>query len=166
MKNMYLITIGLFIQFFSITATAEDNWKVRIDPEDRSRCLLESVTHTFNDGQAETSIKLVYTGEAFFAATKSNIDFERRGTGLQVDRLEPRPIDEIYMKKTAVFTRDIDKLHKEFVRGASAKLTLAFWPLIPNTETHVIEFSLYGYTRAYHQFLKCKQELTETGASN
>lgn len=157
MKKIYLILIGLFFQFISVTVTAGDNWQVRIDPEDRSRCLLESATNVFNDGQAETSVKLVYIGDALYAATKSSIDLEYPGIGLQVDRHEQHPIDEVYMKKTAVFSKNIDKIHKQFIEGAKAKLTLGFWPLIPKTRTHVIEFSLFGYTKAYQQFLKCKE---------
>ena len=157
MKLIYLISIGLFFQFVSVTVTAGDNWQVRIDPEDRTRCLLESVKYVFNDGQAETSAKLVYTGDALYAATKSNIDLDYPGIGLQVDRLEQHPIDEVSMKKTAVFNKNIDKLHQQFIDGANAKLTLGFWQLIPKTKVHVIEFSLFGYTKAYQQFLKCKK---------
>ena len=157
MKIIYLISIGLFFQFVSVTVTAGENWQVRIDPEDRSRCLLESVKNVFNDGQAETSVKLVYTGDALYAATKSNIDFDYPGIGLQVDRHEQHPIDEVYMKKTAVFSKNSDTLHKQFINGANAKLTLGFWPLIPKTKVHVIEFSLFGYTKAYQQYLMCKK---------
>jgi len=157
MKKIILIPIGLFFQFVSLIAFAGDNWKVRIDPDDRSRCLMESVTHVVNDGQSETSVKLVYTGDALYAATKSNIDLEYRGIGLQVDRLEQHPIDEVYMKKTAVFARNIDKINKQFIDGINAKLTLGFWPLLPKTKTHVIEFSLIGYTKAYQQFLNCQK---------
>ena len=157
MNKIYLISIGLFFQLVSVSATAGDNWKVRIDPENRSRCLLESATHVINDGQAETSVKLVYTGNALYAATKSNIDIDYPGIGLQVDGFDQHPIDEVYMKKTAVFSKDLDKLHKQFIYGVNAKLILGFWPLLPKTKTHVIEFSLIGYTKTYQQFLKCNK---------
>lgn len=158
MKNIYLISIGLFFQLASTTVTATDNWEVRHDPEHPSRCFLESATHVFNDGQAETSVKLIYIGEALYAATQSNIDLDYPGIGLQVDGHEQHRVDGVYMKKTAVFTKDIDKIHQQFIYGAKAKLTLGFWPLIPKTKTYDIEFSLYGYTKAYQEFLKCRKE--------
>lgn len=157
MNKVYLISIGLLFQLMSVSVTAGDNWMVRIDPENRSRCLLESATHVFNDGQAETSAKLVYTGDALYAATKSNIDIDYPGVGLQVDRYDQFPVDELYMKKTVVFSKDINKIHKQFIDGIKAKLTIGFWPLLPKTKPHVIEFSLIGYTKAYQQFLNCKK---------
>lgn len=155
MKKIYLMTIGLFFQFASFTVTAAENWTVRPDPENPARCLLESVTHIFSDGQAETAAKLVYTGDSLYAATQSNIDLDYPGIGLQVDGLEQHLIDGVYMKKTAVFSKNIAEIHNQFIDGIKAKLTLGFWPLLPKSRTYVIEFSLIGYTKAYQQYLKC-----------
>ena len=157
MKNIYIISMGLIFQFVCGAAAAEDNWEVKVEHEDGTRCLLESVTKIFNDGQAETVAKLVYTGDTLYAATQSNINLEYEGIGLQVDDLEQHRVDGVYMLKTAVFSKNIETIHKQFIHGLKAKVTLGFWPLIPKTKTYDIEFSLIGYTKAYHQFLECKR---------
>ena len=151
------ISVAVVFQFISFSVFAGDNWMVKLDPENRTRCLMESATQVFNDGQAESSAKLVYTGDALYVATKSNIDVEYKGVGLKVDHFDPHSIDELYMKKTAVFTSNIDKIHKQFIYGANARLTLGFWPLMPKTKTHTIDFSLFGYTKAYKQFQNCQK---------
>lgn len=158
MNKFSLISIAMLFQFLNVAVAENDNWRVVIDsdPESSSRCLLESVTHTIDDGHTETSVKLVYTGDALYAATKSDIDLGYPGVGLKVDRHAQHRIDEVYMEKTAVFKKDINKIHSEFIAGAKARLILGFWPTLEKTESKVIEFSLYGYTRTYQRFLQCK----------
>lgn len=158
MKQIYLITTGLVFQAMSGTVAAVDNWEVRVEHENGTRCILESATQVFNDGQAETVAKLVYTGEALYAATQSNINLQYPGIGLQVDGLEQHPVDGVYMLKTAVFSKNVETIHQQFIHGIKAKVTLGFWPLIPQTKTYDIEFSLIGYTKAYHQYLECKKK--------
>lgn len=159
MKKFNLISVVIAFMFANIATAEDDNWRVVIDndPESPSRCLMESATHIINDGHTETSVKLVYTGDALYAATKSDIDLSYPGVGLQVDRYEQHGIDGVYMEKTAVFNKAIEKIHRQFISGASAKLTLGFWPTLDKTESRVIEFNLYGYTKTYQQFLQCRK---------
>lgn len=118
---------------------------------------MESSTQVVDDGQTKTYVKLVYTGMALYVATKSHIDLTYPGVGLQVDSNPQHQIDQLVQEKTAVFTTDIGKIHKQFILGAKAKLTLGFWPTQPKTKTRIIEFSLFGYTKAYHKFQKCNE---------
>lgn len=160
MDKNYVIVIGVLFQFISISAVAGENWKVIIadDPVSKtSRCLMESKTQVTEDGQTKTYVKLVYTGTGLYAATKSHIDLTYPGVGLQVDSNPQLKIDKLVKEKTAVFVKDISIIHKQFIHGAKAKLALGFWPTWPKTKTRIIEFSLFGYTKAYQQFQKCNK---------
>ena len=101
-------------------------------------------------------MKLIYSGSAFYAVTNSRIDLSYPNVGLQVGTEPVNKIERLHNKNTAVFANN-KLIHKQFVAGRTAKLSLGFWPTWPKTITRVIEFDLVGYTKAYRQLIKCQK---------
>lgn len=151
----FLLSFSVFAQESSVV----ENWKVVIDNDPVSRsavCLLESTTHVIEDGQTKTPVKLVNSGSAIYAVTNSRIDLSYPKVGLQVGTDPVNNIERLHNKNTAVFANN-KLIHKQFIAGRTAKLSLGFWPTWPKTITRVIEFNLVGYTKAYRQLKKCQK---------
>ena len=124
----------------------------------RDRCLLQSKAEAISDGHDDIPIHLVLTVDALLVVTESNIDLTYPGIGLQVDRLDPIPIDRLFKKTMVVFDRDIATIVEEFIKGYRATVSLGFWPTWPKGQTQSATFSLLGFTQAYHAFRACEDD--------
>jgi len=159
MSKLPMLAAATLCLLMSLPVTATDNWRLIISnsPEGQTpACLMESATRMINDGQTETPVKLVYTGQALYAVTKSHIDLSYPEVGIQVDKHQQHPIDRLHGQDTAVFNSHINVINKQLSAGNRAKLALGFWPTWPKTRTRIIEFSLGGFTRTYKQFKNCQ----------
>ena len=159
MNKIQLISLSGLFFLLTVPAFAGDNWTVVIDEDplsQSSQCLLESVTHTIEDGQTDTPVKLVYNGKHIVATSKSTLDLSYPNVGLKVATHEPYKIDRVHKKTIAVFSTQASSIHKAFIAGKKAQLALGFWPTWPQTHTRIIEFSLIGYTKAHEQFVECQ----------
>ena len=155
----YLATaLALLAVIAAAVVAADANWFVRegLDPiSGERRCLLESSTKEVDDGQTTTSMRIVYTGQAFAIVTDSNVDLSYPGIGIRVDGHEAASMDGLLGETSVKIESDADALVERFKRGSQAQVALGFWPTWPQTDTVVTPFSLIGFTRAHGEFLQC-----------
>jgi len=158
-KTQLSLILGLYL-LFTIPAFAVGNWSVTIaeDPVTHTvACLLESRTHTIDDGQTDTPVKLIFNGKQVYATTKSDIDISYPEIGLTIDKHDAHQFSKVHKNNIAIFASTAESIHKEFIAGKNAKLALGFWPTWPKTQTRIINFDLIGYTKAHQQFEECQK---------
>ena len=132
-RSMWILASILVVgSFHPLSGMASDtNWSVREGPDPVSggqRCLLESAEKTVDDGQTTTSMRVVFTGDAFVVITDSKVDLSYPDVGIRVDSQDAVPVDRMLGETSVVFDSDVDGLVERFARGTELRVALGFWP--------------------------------------
>lgn len=146
----------LQFNLLSLPITIADQWILEIKS---NRCRLRHDTVEMEDGHGITQVRLVINQDKIEVLTRSNIDTEYAGTGLQVDDQAVIPIDELITPTAALFQSKHDKLIDQMSSGEVLTLTLGFWPTWPVTRTYSTEFDLHGFARAHQALQDCFAKL-------
>ena len=163
MRRIYSIAIlPTLLGGVSATAMASDtpNWVATQDtnPLTQQRaCLLESATQTVNDGRTTTPMHLVFDGKSLLVVTRSKVDLTYPDLGMHVDSKAGMTIDRLHKDTSVVFDKEPDLIRDQFIRGRTAYIALGFWPTWPKSNTVITQFSLMGFTAAYHEFEDCQK---------
>jgi hypothetical protein len=128
------------------------------DPLTRQeRCLLRSEVQTIQDGYGETPVSLVINDEALLVVTESQIDPSFGDLEVVVDDKAPLKTAKVAKDKVLVFDHDRAMLIDQFKAGAWATIYLRFWPTWPATQRFPAKFTLKGFTKAYSDFERCRE---------
>jgi hypothetical protein len=123
----------------------------------QARCYLESTPMTVSDGYQDIQASIVVRADAVLIHTASPLDTSFTDIGMQVNTQRFVPMDEVSNRKAAVFTAQYPRLIEQFKQGGKVRAQLRFWPTWPVTGTHVVLFSLSGFSKAYAAMLACKE---------
>lgn len=124
-------------------------------------CALEAGGIRVFDGYGETALKLSLSEAGVLVRTESNIDSGFDDLGLAVDGKGFIQADAVVDERHVLFSKDSNAIINQFVRGRSVKLYLRFWPTYPATQRYEASFSLIGFTRAYNDYMKCRENLPD-----
>lgn len=144
----------------SVMANEPPHWSAAlgIDPlTQQQACLLESATLTVNDGRTSTPMHLVFDGRSLLVLTRSKIDLSYPAVGMHVDAKSGITIDRLHKDTSVIFDKEPDLIRDQFIRGRTAYVALGFWPTWPRSNTVITQFSLMGFTAAYHEFQDCQK---------
>ena len=128
------------------------NWarQLRNDPQNnQTACVLVSATQTIYDGYQDTRVHLELGGAALQVISDSNFDTSGAPLGLSVDGGPFIASTASSAETHLLFSRDLDRIVEQFIKGNTAQLRLRFWPTWPATGDKTVKFSLLGFTRAY-----------------
>jgi hypothetical protein len=119
-------------------------------------CAVESAKEPLSDGYQSITAQIQVSRAAVTVTSPSVLDAGSGDIGLTVDRGTFVPVDHVVAQRTALFDRQHGELVEQFRRGARVEVRLRFWPTWPATGTHIVGFSLIGFTRAYAQLAECQ----------
>lgn len=125
------------------------------------QCSLRTKSLTMDDGEGGTPVYLSVGQNGVQAVTKSNIDMEYPGSGLQIDMNPRHNVDKVQKETIAVFEKDWPKLLEEIKSGQHATVTLGFWPTWPMTHTYSVTFDLDHFAAAWRALQTCQQQALE-----
>ncbi len=163
MRRKINFAIGLaLLSGISVPVMASDlpNWTATLDTNpltQKQACLLESVTQTINDGRTTTPMHMVFDGKSLLVVTRSKIDLSYPDVGMHVDSKAGMTVDRLHKDTSVIFDKDPDLIRDQFIRGRTAFVALGFWPTWPKSNTTITQFSLMGFTVAYHEFEDCQK---------
>lgn len=132
------------------------------------RCVLESSAVTMSDGYQDTQVLLMLSAEALQLKAKAPLDSSFRDLGLQVDKHDFIPVENLVEDRVALFTAQYPTIVEQMKRAQSPpkkgqkvtsptiKLQLRFWPTWPARGVQTAELSLEGFSKAYMEFSTCK----------
>jgi hypothetical protein len=120
-------------------------------------CAIRSAPVTVSDGYQDISAHLVVTPGAILVRTESPLDASFSDIGLEVDRNGFVPMDGVFQRLSAQFSKAYQELMQQFKKGRTVRVQLRFWPTWPVTGAHPVSFSLLGFTKAYDGMLKSCQ---------
>lgn len=164
MRRQYkkrLLFILLWGSSLSALADTPPNWRVTRDTDpltQQAACLLESASQNVNDGRTVTPMHLIFDGKALLVVTRSNIDLSYPQVGMHVDSRPGMAVDRLLKKTSVVFEKEPDLIRDQFIRGRTAYIAMGFWPTWPRSNTITTQFSLMGFTVAYHEFEDCQKQ--------
>lgn len=138
------------------SAVAHADWSVRQAAAGSNGCVLETANITVHDGYQDTWVRLNINAERLLVMTDSNIDASFDDTALQVDGKTLITAGAAVDEKNLRFDSDMAALIERFRKGNKARVYLRFWPTYPATQRYEAVFSLAGFTRAWNDYIKCK----------
>lgn len=142
--------------FMAASAYARADWSVKPGTAGSGGCTLVSASVTMPDGYQDTRVRLNINDQRLLVITQSNVDSGFGDIDLQVDGKAGIPADNVVDEQNVMFTTGIATIIGQFRKGNSARVHLRFWPSYPATQRYPAVFSLRGFTRAWNEFLECR----------
>jgi hypothetical protein len=142
--------------FMAAASPARADWSIQPESAGSPGCTLESASITMHDGYQDTRVRLNIDEQRLLVITESNIDSGFGDLDLQVDGRASIPADTVADEQSVLFTTNIATIVEQFRKGNSARINLRFWPTYPATQRYSAKFSLNGFTRAWNEYLECR----------
>ena len=132
-----------------------ENWVLNREPDSSGRCALFYREQVMQDGQGETTVRLMISSNEMIFKTRSNIDLSYEQTGIRLDQQAQIPIEQVLNETDIRYAKNIQEVLRKMQTAEHLTLSLGFWPTWPVTRTHQLDFDISDFSLAFNKLKTC-----------